>query len=71
MLKNVIDEWESLFAREVNVVLFKSYYELTHDQSVEPELRVCYEALLERLMPTLEMFDYSFIYAVVNEVFIG
>ena len=28
MLKNVIDEWESLFAREVHLVLFKSFYSL-------------------------------------------
>ncbi|KAL7734397.1 hypothetical protein ACLKA6_010729 [Drosophila palustris] len=62
MLKNVVDEWESLFAREVNVVLFKAYYQLTHDTTVQPESRVCYEALLERLMPALELLDYSFVY---------
>lgn len=66
MLKNVVDEWESLFAREVNVVLFKSYYQLTHDTTVQPESRVCYEALLERLMPSLELLDYSFVYGVNN-----
>jgi len=67
MLKNVVDEWESLFAREVNVVLFKSYYQLTHDTTVQPESLVCYEALLERLMPTMELLDYSFVYGVIRE----
>ncbi|EDW69877.1 E3 ubiquitin-protein ligase listerin [Drosophila virilis] len=62
LLKNVIDEWESLFARMVNVVLFKSYYKLTHEAGVQPEFRVCYEALMESLMPALEVLDYSFIY---------
>ncbi|XP_034103440.1 E3 ubiquitin-protein ligase listerin isoform X1 [Drosophila albomicans] len=62
MLKSVVDEWESVFAREVNVVLFKSYYELTYDANVPPENRVCYELLLERLMPSIEMLDYSFVY---------
>ncbi|KAH8303692.1 hypothetical protein KR018_011703 [Drosophila ironensis] len=63
LLKNVIDEWDSLFAREVNVVLFKSYYQLTHEASVEPGFQACYEAILERLAPTLELLDYSFVYA--------
>ncbi|EDV97987.1 E3 ubiquitin-protein ligase listerin [Drosophila grimshawi] len=62
LLKNVIDEWESLFAREVNVLLFKSYYDLTHESTVPTERRVCYEALLERLMPGLEMVEYGFVY---------
>ncbi|ALC44763.1 l-3-76BDr [Drosophila busckii] len=63
MLKNVIDEWESLFAREVNVVLFRTYYELTHEPTVQSDMQACYAALLERLMPTLELLDYSFVYA--------
>ncbi|XP_030078799.1 E3 ubiquitin-protein ligase listerin isoform X2 [Drosophila hydei] len=62
LLKNVIDEWESLFAREVNVVLFKSYYKLTHEIDVAPDFRGCYAALLERILPALELMDYSFIY---------
>ncbi|XP_017072343.1 E3 ubiquitin-protein ligase listerin [Drosophila eugracilis] len=63
LLKNVIDEWESLFAKEVNVVLFKSYYQLTHETSVHPGFQACYEAILERLTPTLELLDYSFVYS--------
>ncbi|XP_030373651.1 E3 ubiquitin-protein ligase listerin [Scaptodrosophila lebanonensis] len=62
-LKTVIDEWENLFAREVNVVLFKSYYEITHDVEVEPDFRACYEALLELITPTIEFVDYGFVYA--------
>jgi len=64
LLKNMIDEWDSLFAKEVNVVLFKSFYQLTHETSVEPGFQACYEALLERLTPTLELLDYSFVYSV-------
>ncbi|XP_016959436.2 E3 ubiquitin-protein ligase listerin [Drosophila biarmipes] len=63
LLKNMIDEWDSLFAKEVNVVLFKSFYQLTHETSVEPGFQACYEAMLERLTPTLELLDYSFVYS--------
>ncbi|XP_017127246.1 E3 ubiquitin-protein ligase listerin [Drosophila elegans] len=63
LLKNMIDEWDSLFAKEVNVVLFKSFYQLTHEATLEPGFQACYEALLERLTPTLELLDYSFVYA--------
>ncbi|KAH8259572.1 hypothetical protein KR026_006780 [Drosophila bipectinata] len=63
LLKNMIDEWESLFAKEVNVVLFKSYYQLTHETSVEPGFQACYDAVLAHLTPTLELLDYSFVYA--------
>lgn len=66
LLKNVIDEWDSLFAKEVNVVLFKAYYQLTHEASVEPGFQACYEAMLERLTPALELLDYSFVYAVIT-----
>lgn len=64
MLTNMIEEWESLFAREVNVVLFKSYYKLTHETVVEPEFRACYRALLNRIIPALELMDYRYIYEV-------
>ncbi|KAH8258638.1 hypothetical protein KR038_003248 [Drosophila bunnanda] len=62
LLKNVIEEWDSLFAKEVSVVLFKAYYQLTHEASVEPGFQACYEAMLESLTPALELLDYSFVY---------
>ncbi|TDG45249.1 hypothetical protein AWZ03_008311 [Drosophila navojoa] len=62
MLTNMIEEWESLFAREVNVVLFKSFYKLTHEADVEPEFRGCYRALLYRVVSSLELVNYRFIY---------
>ncbi|XP_017135075.1 E3 ubiquitin-protein ligase listerin [Drosophila miranda] len=63
VLKNMVDEWDSVFAKEVNVVLFKSYYHLTHETNVESGIQTCYKALLERLTPTLELLDYGFVYA--------
>ena len=65
MLKNVIDEWDTLFAREVNVVLFKSFYQVTNEEAnVDKDFLVCHQALLESIIPTLEFIDYSFIYSV-------
>nr|NP_730427.1 listerin E3 ubiquitin protein ligase 1 [Drosophila melanogaster]Q9VW09.2 RecName: Full=E3 ubiquitin-protein ligase listerin; AltName: Full=Listerin E3 ubiquitin protein ligase 1; AltName: Full=RING-type E3 ubiquitin transferase listerin [Drosophila melanogaster]AAF49146.2 listerin E3 ubiquitin protein ligase 1 [Drosophila melanogaster] len=63
LLKNMIDEWDSLFAKEVNLVLFKSYYLLTHEVSVDPGFQACYEALLEQITPVIERLDYSFVYS--------
>ncbi|EDW76782.1 uncharacterized protein Dwil_GK19431 [Drosophila willistoni] len=64
MLKNVIDEWDTLFAREVNVVLFKSFYQVTNEEAnVDKDFLVCHQALLESIIPTLEFIDYSFIYS--------
>lgn len=66
LLKNMIDEWDSLFAKEVNLVLFKSYYLLTHEISVDPGFQACYEALLEQITPAIERLDYSFVYSVIK-----
>ena len=47
MLKNVIEEWENLFSREVHLVLFKSFYTLCNlEGNNVVNCRICNETML-------------------------
>ncbi|XP_055844487.1 E3 ubiquitin-protein ligase listerin [Episyrphus balteatus] len=63
VLSNVIDEWENLFSPEVNIVLFKSFYNFVTLNSDDSEnYSSCYLTTLNEIAASIQSLDYAVVY---------
>ncbi|XP_055909691.1 E3 ubiquitin-protein ligase listerin [Eupeodes corollae] len=63
VLSNVIDEWENLFSPEVNVVLFKSFYNFVSLYGKDSDkYSSCYLTMLNEIAASVQSLDYAVVY---------
>ncbi|KAL9902258.1 E3 ubiquitin-protein ligase listerin [Glossina fuscipes fuscipes] len=62
LIKKVYDEWLQVFARDVYLTLFKTYYRLCEHEDIVEKFVDCWSMFLNALTHTMDFMDYGVVY---------
>lgn len=61
MLTDVIDEWEQIFAKDVNMVLLKSYLKIVQHPDMNRNQMHKFQAFLDEISGAIDLIDIKYI----------